>query len=221
MSLKRKNLGFEALGSCPQKELYDALYATGNSAHYWKAQDIFNKPFDLKALLDGFESRLGDILEHFTERTRFGLIDGYIHVIAMGNVVKSCGIRRYHKLQEEHIRTIDNCIFHSGSSCRIVDHHVGFLLYLSWVDLLSSIEEEAKGDQKAIEEQSAVDSLEDQRELEDLSEAIGDIEEPDLKGDLNIELFKAETITKVESDRGIPKMKMHPFNVYLFFQHIW
>ena len=60
-------MAFEQVGSSLQDDLYDVLYKTGNSSHFYSAWEIFNKPFQLNCLLIGFENRIGDIVEYFSE----------------------------------------------------------------------------------------------------------------------------------------------------------
>ena len=101
---QRKGAFFEDVGiTLFDEELYDALYKTRNSSHFHRALETFNKPFNVKHVLDGMESKIIDLLVEFLEGTIFCLVEGFIHfdnVIDMGGIAKSFTIRRYNTLDE-------------------------------------------------------------------------------------------------------------------------
>ena len=134
---KRKGAFLEDVGTTFDEELYDVLYKIGNSSHFHKALEIFNKPFNIVLIIDGLESTIADLHMEFLEGTAFGQLEGYIHlddVILLGGIIKSSAIRRHHTLDDEQRRIVKECKYHPGHQCRLVEKNIGFLLYLSWLD---------------------------------------------------------------------------------------
>ena len=207
MSKKRKTAGFEDIENTVLDELYDALYKAGCSSMFHKAMNIFNKPFNLKQVLDGLDSRLLDIREAFAEGTTFGLVEGYIHfddVVAMCELARSSAMRRYHSMEEDAKRELKDCKYHPDCQCRMIEQNIGFLLYLSWIES-SSKEEEEEGSivvplsEDAIEESTAEDLM----DLDEIESAMEANEERALIERFNTALFRADTITKVESEDSV------------------
>ena len=81
MSRKRdaQSSGFKDVENTIQDDLYDTLYRTGNSSYFNKAWDIFNKPFQIQSVIVGFQSRLSNLVEVFSDATNFGYIDHFVH----------------------------------------------------------------------------------------------------------------------------------------------
>ena len=105
----RKGAFLEDVGTTFDEELYDVLYGIRNSSHFHRALEIFNKPFNIKHVIDGLDSRITDLLMEFSEGTLFDQIEGYIHldnIIILGGITKSFALRRYHFLDEEHKRIV-------------------------------------------------------------------------------------------------------------------
>ena len=58
---KRKGAFLEDVGITFNEELYDVLYKIGNSFHFHKALEIFNKPFNIAHVIECLESIKADL----------------------------------------------------------------------------------------------------------------------------------------------------------------
>ena len=193
---------FEELEKSMHDELYDILYRTGSSSSFRNVLDIFNKPFNVRDLLSGFESVLADLYEDFTEGTNFGFSQGFLHlndVITVSGISKSSGMRKFSVLHNDLKKVVGDCIHHPVEKCKMIDQDVAFLLYLTWMDVPDKLEEEEKESIQEIEEdsESAAVAL---MEVEDEEVQIEPEEERALVEKFNTAKFKAETITKVEDE---------------------
>ena len=109
--------GFEDVENNISDDMYDILYKTRNSSHFKKAYDIFNKPFEVKYVIVGFESTLEDMIVVFTDGTNFDFVNKFIHfydVIEVSGATKFIAISRYHSLSDNVKRTLKNCSYHPG-----------------------------------------------------------------------------------------------------------
>ena len=148
MSKKRtaSTSGFEEVEDSIQDELFDVLYRTGNSSHFNKVLDMFKKPFHVQSLLTGFQIRLADLTDIFSESTNFGYMGGFIHfddVLVVSGASRVSGMRRFHSLLDEVKNINGECKYHLGALCNMIEQNVGFLLYLSWLELHDNLEEKA------------------------------------------------------------------------------
>ena len=162
MSRKRdaQSSGFEDVENTIQDDLYDTLYRTGNSSHFNKAWDIFNKPFQIQSVIVGFQSRLPDLLEVFSDAINFGCIDHFVHfddVIEVSGVSRSSAMRRYHSLGDEMKRSFGDCKYHPGGQCTMIEQDVGFLLYLTWLDIPNPVEEKNEDPEGDFEPRALMD----------------------------------------------------------------
>ena len=53
---KQKGAFLEDVDTTFYEELYDVVYKIGNSSHFHKALEIFNKPFNMRHVIDGLDS---------------------------------------------------------------------------------------------------------------------------------------------------------------------
>lgn len=206
MSKKRKTPGFDEVERSVPDELFDALYKAGCSSMFHKAMIIFNKPFNLKQVLDGLDSRLLDLREAFAEGTTFGLVEGYIHfddVVAMCELARSSAMRRYHSLEEDAKRELNECKYHPDCQCRMIEQNIGFLLYLSWIESSSKEEEEEGSIVVPVSEDAIEEATEDMMDLDDIHSEMEADEERALIERFNTAIFRADTITKVESEDSV------------------
>lgn len=196
-SLEQSSMPFDQVDTSLQDDLYDVLYKTGNSSHIHSAWEMFNKPFQLESILKGFESRIADLLESFSDGTNFGFLDGFIHlndVIIISNITKSSASRRYQTLGDEHKRLVRECKYHPGQQCKMIQQDIGFLLYLTWTQVSGAEEEE---DSKDTTLEYEAETL---MEVEDEGSTFKANEEMELVKKFDTALFKSETITKVEDE---------------------
>ena len=197
---KRKGAFLEDVSTTFDEELYDVLYKIGNSSHFHKALEIFNKPFNIRNVIDGLDSTISDLLMEFLEGTLFGQLEGYIHldnVIVLGGITKSSAIRRYHLLDEEHKRIAKECMYHTGHQCKLVQQDIGFLLYLSlWLD---SSSKEKNIDNPSAEEEPEEYNVEQQMDVDDIETTMETIEEKAIVEKFSPSIFRTEIITKLKS----------------------
>ena len=62
-------------------------------------------------------------------------------MITVSGVSKPFAMKRLTNLQDEFKKIVGGCLHHSGENCKMVDQDVGFLLYLTWLEVFDSVEE--------------------------------------------------------------------------------
>ena len=158
--------------------------------------EMLNKPFEVKSVIQGFQNRLSDLVEIFSEATNFGYIDHFIHfddVIAVSGVSKASAMRRYHSLGEDMKRSLAVCKYHPGLQCTMIEQDLGFLLYLTWLDIPEPLEEKT-------EESKGVSDAKELMDIEDEESIPPQSEEQALVEKFDPAVFRSETSTKIEDD---------------------
>ena len=143
MSKKRKvdSTIFEEIENSKQDDLFEILYKTGSSSNFPKVWDIFNKPLNLKSLLDRFQRKLADLTEVFAESTTFGYIKEFVHfddLVILSGVKRVCATRRLQSLGFGFSKIERDYKYHPSCVCSMVEQNVAFLVFLSWMEILGT-----------------------------------------------------------------------------------
>ena len=77
-------------------------------------------------------------------------------------------MRRFHNLGDEVKKVNGECKYHPGALCNMIGQNVGFLLYLSWIDLPDNLEEKAIETTEDCETVTLMD-IEEEEEEEELT----------------------------------------------------
>ncbi len=114
--------------------LMSFLYKVNELSSFQSVKEIFNAPFDLQVLLDGFSTQTSDLNDIYTELTRDHRVDNLVHfldVCKAGSLGRSGFAKKWSTLHPDWQKIIKPCKFHGNVYCQLVENDIGLLIFYS------------------------------------------------------------------------------------------